>query len=275
MAETQLLSMPVAVPPPETDPVAFYATFVGKLTASSSPDTGLSVQVSAEAEITGLYAPIKAAMRFVPAGTQVGETTVVADTLILQTWPPAYISLKDEMETPLPSEIHVENVDAQAVRNAVQPLFAAINRSDEAVESFMTGDGLLKVEAGTPVGAAAVDENAVSPETPDSVKILLFDATGTTINPLPFLVNVADLLQIDKTQHPLLSQLDLDGWVEVVVIDAVGAPISGEAYTLYLADGTTRTGVTDENGRIYETGISAGGWWIDIPGYPSFALLDE
>src|SRR4051794_24865241 len=114
MTDAQL-SMPVAVPSAGTDPTTFYSKFVGKLTPAWSPQTGLVVWVANEADIARLHAPMKAAMRFLPSGTDVGGTPVSADTLLLQTWPTNYVAIKDEIRSAVPSEIRLENVDTVAV----------------------------------------------------------------------------------------------------------------------------------------------------------------
>lgn len=266
------LSMPLAVVPAGDDPATIYAGFAGKMMPSWSPSDGLIVWVAAENNIARLHAPTKSAMRFAPAGASVGGVPLALDTLLLQTWPTTYVGIKNAIKTSVPSEIRFENVDAMAVRNSVTPLFTAIGRSNAAVDAFMAGDGLLRVTAGIAIGAAAPTDDAPSAAVPNRVRILMFDSFGAPLNALQFFSNAADYAGIDKTQHPLLSQLDLDGWIEVVVLDTSGTPLSGEQYALYLSDGTNRTGTTDASGRIYETGIPAGGWAIDIPNQPSFEL---
>ena len=268
------LDMPLAVVPVGTDPATYYASFSGKLTPSWSPSEGLVVWVAAENEISGLYAPIKAAMRFAPAGTTIGDTTLATDSILLQTWPTTYITLKRAFPSPVPSEIRIENVDAAVVRTMVSVLFAALGRTTAAVDGFMRGEGLLKVDAGAPIGTAAAATGAPSPTTPNKVKIVMSDAAGNSLNPIQFLSDASDHAGIDSTQHPLLSELDLDGWVEVLVVDASGTPLSGEPYDMYLADGTTRHGNTDASGRIYETGIPIGEWALDLTNHPSFEMLE-
>ena len=267
------MSMPVAVLPTGADPATFFATFAGNLAAFWSPTNGLLISVAAAPDIARLHAPIKAAIKFAPAGFSVGNIVVARNTLFLQTWPMTYLSAKEAIGTSAPAEIRIENVDALAVRAAVSPLFTAIGRSDAAVDIFMAGKGLLKVEAGATIGAAAPDPAAPA-ATPNRVKIQLFDGSGFELNPVQFLSDVATHAGIDKNLHPLLAQLDLDGWIEVVVVDEKGAPIAAEPYILYLGDGTTRSGTTGPDGRIYEAGIPAGNWGIDLPNLPSFSVMD-
>jgi hypothetical protein len=264
--------MPLAVPPNGVDPVAFYATFAGNLTASWTSDAALVVWVSPDIDIARLHAPMMAAIRFAPPGILVRGAPVIEHTIVLQTWPVSYVAIQDALASTVPSEIHMENVDPATVRLAVTPLFEALGRSDAAIDAFMAGDGLLRVNPGTAIGAAASVTGAPVPARPNRVSIQTFDASGQAVNPVQFFSNAADHTGIDKTQHPLLSQLDLDGWVEIFVVDASATPLANEPYVLYLSDETTRMGSTDANGRIFETGIPAGGWALDVPDHPSIAL---
>jgi hypothetical protein len=273
MANTEF-SMPMAVPPNGVDPLAFYATFAGRLLASWMPATGLEIWVAADIAVARLHAPIKAAMRFVPAGTPVGGAPTTEHTIVLQTWPVSYVAIQDALASTVPSEIHMENIDPAAVRQAVTPLFEAIGRSAAAIDAFMAGDGLLRVNASTAIGAAAPAAGAPAPATPNRVRIQLFDSSGRAVNPVQFFSDTADHVGIDKTQHPLLSQLDLSGWVEIFVTDASGVPLANEPYVLYLGDGSNRMGNSDASGRIFEAGIPAGGWALDAPNHPSFALRE-
>lgn len=269
-------SMPVAVPPSGSDSAAFYGGFAGKLRASWTPAEGLIVWVAAEANIARLHAPVKAALRFAPAGASVGGTRIEVNTLFLQTWPTAYTALKAAIRSPVPTEIRFENPDTAAVRNAVQPLFTALGRAQPAVDAFMRGEGLLRVAAGTAIGAAAAaGAGAPSPATPNRVRILLFNSAGAALNPVQFFSDAADHARVDKVRHPLLSQLDLNGWLEVIAADASGSPLADEPYELFLGDGTTRRGRTDANGRIFEQRIPAGGWGLDLTNHPAFTLLEE
>ena len=272
MGDTEL-SMPLAVPPPGVDPSTFYATFTGKLIAAWSPATGLVVSVDPSPAIARLHAPMKAAMHFAPAGSTIGGTPVQNNTLVLTTWPMTYATVKEILGPETPAQIRFENVDGTAVRAAVEPLFTAIGRPASVVDDFIAGDGLLRVGAGIEIGAAAPDP-AGSPSTPNGVKIKVLDATAADINPVQFLVEVATHLNVDKTLHPILAQLDLDGRIEVVALDEKGAPLQAEPYILYLSDGTRRTGITDSSGGLYETQIPAGSWGIDFPNHSSFTVLD-
>ena len=265
------LSMPLAVPPPGVDRIAFYATFSGKLVSEWTPATGLLISVDPLPDIARLHAPIKAAMKFVKAGIASGNAVVPRDSLFLDIWPMAYTAIKEILGTTTPAQIRIVNVDAAAVRAAVTPLFAAIGRPASVVDAFMAGDGLLKVAAGTAIGAAAPDPAAPA-TTPNRVKIEFIDATRSELNPVQFLSEAATHLQIDKTLHPILKQLDLDGWVEMIVHDETGAALAAEPYTLYLSDGSTRSGTTDAGGRLFESRIPKGGWGIDFPNHPSISV---
>src|SRR5205809_4041059 len=91
------VSMPLAVPDEGMDPTAFYATFAGKLAATWAVGDPLEVSVDADIAIARLHAPVKAAMRFAPAGTVIDESPLSSDTLLLTTWPLAYADLRESM----------------------------------------------------------------------------------------------------------------------------------------------------------------------------------
>lgn len=274
MANTDL-SMPVAVPPSGADPATFYATFAGRLTALWQPATGLSVWLAADPLIARLHAPMKSAMRFAPAGALVGGNPIPVDTVFLQTWPVAYPSIKSALQSAVPSEIRMGNVDPMAVRDSVTPVFSAIGRSNAAVDAFMAGNGLLLVEAGTAIGAAASEQSPPSPATPNRVQIEAFDASGAVLNSVQFFSKAAEHSGVDQSLHPLLSQLSQNDWVEIIVLDESGAPLAGEPYVLYLGDGTSRTGFTDAVGRIFETSIPPGSWGLDLPNNPAVVVQTE
>ncbi len=274
MTDNQL-SMPLAIPIEGVDPISYYLGFAGKLTASWTPTDGLVVWVASESTISKLHAPVKSAMKFVPAETVINEETIISNTLVLKTWPTDYVSIKETFPSAVPSEIRIENVDSAEVRSAVTPIFTAMGRSDTAVDEFMLGNGLVKATAGIPVGAAAAGSDGPSADTPNYVNISMFDGYGNSINPVQFLSDAAGIMGIDKDQHPLLSQLDLDGWIEVVALDVNDEPLVNEPYTLYLADGTNKSGVTDADGRIYETNLSSEEWAIDLPNHPSFHFVEN
>jgi hypothetical protein len=266
------IAMPVAVVPEGIDTAAFYATFAGKVGAV--PDAGgLVIDLAGDPAIARLHAPLKAAMRFVVAGQVVDGQAAAADTVLLETWPASYLSLRDRFSSPVPTRITLGPVEAQAVRDAVTPLFTALGRSAAAVEQFMTGDGLLRVLAGAAVGAAALAASPSDPARPRRVALSMQDATGQPVNPVQFLAEAADLAGIDRALHPLLNQLQTEGWLEVLALDAAGAPLADTPYALYLFDSSVRTGRTDAAGRIFETGLPPGGWWIDLPEHPAFDLV--
>lgn len=268
-------ALPIAVPPEGTDPLTFYGTFSGKISASWTPATALVVWLDASPDIARLHAPMKAAMRFVPTGTELHGAPAPADILILQTWPIDYARAKEELAGVIPSVIQIENVDRPAVRAAVSTLFTAIGRNEAAVDSFMTGDGLLKVGAGIDIGAAAPGSGAPSPATPNKVTIRLYDGEGQEANPVQFFSEAAEQAGIDGSAHPLLSLLDTQGWIELVITDAAGTPLAGEPFDLFFSDGTTRSGATDGDGRIFETSVPPGPWGLDLLNHPSFEIVSE
>jgi len=264
------VSMPLAVPPEGIDdPTSFYAGFTGRLRPSWSPADGLVVFLDDDPEIARLHAPLKVALRFIPAGTVVDEVTVEEDTLFLQTWPTVYTELRDLIDSPVPAEIRISNVAPDSVRESVRPLFTELGRDESALDEFMAGNGLLRVTAGTALGMAALDSEEMTPEMPNRVKIDMLDGSGTTVNPLQFLAEVATIAGLDISTHPLMSQLNLEEWIEVTIVDADGTPLHDADYVIYLADGSERRGKTDADGRIYETGTPIGNWWLDLPDYPS------
>lgn len=268
------LNMPLAVPDVGTDPPTFYASFAGRISASWAPGAGLNVWLASGEPFNRLHAPTKAAMRFYPAGSIVAGSPVATHTIVLQTWPLDYVSIRDSLRTEVPSAIHFANVDAASVRAAVTPLFADIGRPAAVVDDFISGNGLLRVEAGSRIGAAAVAPGGPGGLT-NNIGIVLRDQSGGVINPVLFFAAIADHLAIDKALHPLLSQLDLTGWLEVITLDEDGAPLAGESYVLYLSDGTTRQGNSDPNGRIYESGLPSGNWGIDMPNHPAFTIVEQ
>jgi hypothetical protein len=266
------IAMPVAVAPEGADAAAFYATFTGKVAVTAGA-TGLVIDLGSDPAVMRLHAPLKAAMRYVAAGQVVDGQSIAADSVLLETWPASYLVLRDQFSCPVPTRITFGGVDAQAVRDAVTPLFTALGRSTAAMDRFMTGDGLLRVLAGTAIGAAAPAASPADISRPRQVTMSMQDATGQPVNVIQFLAEAAALAAIDATVHPLLNQLETEGWIEVFVLGSDGAPLTDVAYVLYLSDDSVRTGQTDLEGRIFETGLPAGGWGIDLPEHPSFELV--
>src|SRR6266508_2443022 len=219
-------SLPIAVPPEGSDPATFYATFSGKISATWTPATDLIVWLDASPDIARLHAPMKAAMRFVPSGSDLNGSPANSDTLVLQTWPTDYANAKQELTAAIPSVIQIENVERTVVRTAVQTLYTALGRNEAAVDSFMNGDGLLKVDAGAEIGMAAAGSGPPSPATPNQVTLHLYSGDGSRANPVQFFSEAADQAGIDKTMHPLLTQLDLEGWIEVMVVDISGSTLA-------------------------------------------------
>lgn len=268
------LSMSLAVPDAGTDAQTFYASFAGRISASWTPGAGLSVWLASGEPFTRLHASTKAAMRFVPTGSVIDGSPVASDTIVLQTWPIDYVSIRESLAAEVPSAVHFENVDAPSVRAAATPLFAEIGRPAAVVDDFMAGNGLLRVGAGASIGAAAVAPGGPGGLT-NNVGITLRGPDGSVINPVQFFAAVADNLSIDRALHPLLAQLDLAGWVEIITLDEDGAPLASEPYILYLSDGNTRQGNSDATGRIFESGLPPGNWAVDMPNHPAFTIVEQ
>lgn len=268
------ISMPMAVPPEGDDPAAFYASFNGMLQVVSAPGDALAVRVAADPKFARLHAPLKAAMRFLPAGVPVNGSTADADTLVLQTWPIGLLALKTALSITPPSEIRFGNVDVAEVRAAAAARYTEIGRSAAAVDRFMEGVGLLRVKAGTAIGAASVAPLGSPPSPlPNLVTITLRSADGTDLSSMSVLLALAKAAKVDRASHPLLAILGSD-WVEIRATDADGQPLAETPYTLYMENGTKLTGLTGKDGRIYQAGLEAGPWAVDLPDHPSFALKD-
>lgn len=54
-------------------------------------------------------------------------------------------------------------------------------------------------------------------------------------------------------------------WIEIVLVDATGAPIAGERCRVRLPDGTTREARLDAGGRLMLDGIVAGSCEVTFP----------
>jgi hypothetical protein len=266
-------AMPVAQPPPG-DPAAFYATFAGKLTAAWNPGTPLAIRLDAPAAIAAVYAPIKSAMKYVPAGGMLAGAPVASNTVVLSTWPTTFVAAKETLGTAVPAEFRIANVDGPSVRAFAAAEYAALGGAVADVDAFMAGNGLLRVQAGAAIGTAAAVAGA-PPATPNGVDVVLLSGRGDALNPLEFFALAADAVGINRAQHPLLAALPIDGWVELLLVDSTGAPIANTAYVLYLSDGTQRNGNSDAGGRVYETGLPAGAWQLDVPAHPSIELLAD
>lgn len=269
------VSMPMAVPHAGEDPLVFYSSFAPNLEVSWIPGKGFVVRVAADPKFARLHAPLKAAMRFVPAGVPLtGGEVLETDTLVLQTWPVGLLALREELLVPPPAQIRFENVDTTELRTAVESLYSEINRSKAAADRFMEGGGLLRVKAGTAIGAASIaPANASTSPLPNLVVIRFVSAAGIELNPVSMLKAFADAAQVDNASHPLLSKVGTNDWIEIIVTNGNGIPLANEPYTIYFADGSDRSGLTDSEGRIYEEAVPAGNWALDIPNHPSFTLL--
>jgi hypothetical protein len=269
------VSMPMAVPQQGDEPTAFYASFAGMMQVVWTPGGEFVVRVAAAPNLGRLYAPLKSAMRFLPAGVQVHGNEAETDTLILQTWPIGLLALKNALSIQPPSEIRFGNVAAAEVRTIAAALYAEIHRSPAAVDRFMEGNGLLRVKAGAVIGTAAIAPSTAGVSLlPNLVTIAFRSADGAELNPISMLTAFADAGAVDKASHPLIAASGSADWVEIIATDATDHPLANEPYTLYLADGTTRVGATDQSGRIYETGLPAGQWAVDLHNHAAFALKD-
>lgn len=258
-----LFTLPLAVLPDGADPATFYGTFTGRLTAEQDGDA-VTVWVDADPALAAVHAPVKAAMRYAPD----------TDTLVLQTWPLAYTDLEPALESTVPATVLIGNVDPAGVREATRALYVAIGRPETSVDAFLAGDGLLLVEVGTPIGTAAAAAAPPDPARPHSVLVSATDADGAAVNVTQFFADGAALAGIDATLHPLLASIPLQGWIDVLVVDAAGAPLVAEPYELHLSDGTVRLGATDAEGRVVEAGMPPGGWGLDLSNQPSFAFVE-
>jgi hypothetical protein len=268
-----LFTLPFAVLPEGDDPATFYAGFAGKL-STELLDEGLTIWAADEPELLTIHAPVKAAMRFAAAGSAVDTDVLATDTLLLQTWPLTYTDLEPLFPSPVPAEIRIGNVDQTGVRAAVRDLYVAIGKPETSVDGFMAGEGLLLVKAGTPIGTSATGTAPPDLTRPKSVEVVAFDAEGSSLNVTQLFADGAVVGEIDATLHPLLAAIEIEGWIDVVVVDDAGNPITNEPYVLYLSDDTTRNGTTDAEGRITEDSMPSGVWALDLPNHPSFAFIE-
>lgn len=262
-------SLPFAVVPEEADSESFFATFAGKIVAQWNIDQGLVVDVSDEVLFGNLFAPLKSAMKLLPGGQVLDSGDVSVASLILETWPAAYMELREQFTSTVPSRTVFQNVDPDQVRLSVEQIYADIGGTPEEVDKFMDGNGLLLVPAGTQIGAAGNNPTASDPAMPHRVSVQFINAEEQLINPIQLLVEVAERLSIDAAVHPVLSQLETEGWVEIFVTDKAGNALPDEPYQFYLFDNSVRSGTTDSNGRLFETNVPDGGWWIDLTNHPS------
>jgi len=268
-----LFTLPLAVLPGGADPATFYGTFTGRLSAEQDGDA-VTAWVAADPVLATVHAPVKAAMRFAPVGTVLDTAPLATDTLVLQTWPLAYTDLEPALPSAVPAVVLIGNVDRAGVREAVRGLYVAIGRPETSVDAFLAGDGLLLVAAGAAVATAAPGTAPPDPARPNSVVITAADADGAAVNVTQLFADGAALAGIDAALHPLLASIDLEGWIDITVVDEGGAPLAAEPYELHLSDGAVRTGTTDAAGRIAETGMPQGVWGLDLPGRPSFAFIE-
>lgn len=89
---------------------------------------------------------------------------------------------------------------------------------------------------------------------------------GNAYNPPEyfFTVEVNGIKAGMEQESRLLTYRD---WIEVLLTDGVSEPIPEEPYILYLPDGTTKEGDTDDKGLIQEKGIPPGTVYIEFPSY--------
>lgn len=68
----------------------------------------------------------------------------------------------------------------------------------------------------------------------------------------------------EKTKAISAEEVD---WVEIRLIDDSGKPIGSQAYSVRLADGSTREGVLDADGSAFLGGIKPGSCEVTFPGF--------
>src|SRR5438105_15285461 len=184
------MTMPIAVPDTGIDPATYYTQFADNLDATYTEASGLLISVADDPTLARLYAPIKSAMRFAPAGTEINGTALATDSLLLATWPTTFPAAKTALGASAPAQLRFENVDAAEVRAAVTPIYQAIGKGAEALDAFLAGNGALRVQAGDVVGLPATDAGA-PPTTPRQMRLLAYDGAGVELNAVQFLSDLA------------------------------------------------------------------------------------
>ncbi|MDO5773956.1 MAG: SpaA isopeptide-forming pilin-related protein [Spirochaetales bacterium] len=72
-------------------------------------------------------------------------------------------------------------------------------------------------------------------------------------------------VKCDDAESNESGQLDVMGWIKTQFRDRrTGKPIANRKYTIYLSDGTTKTGTTDSDGFVYEKDLKHGGYYIEF-----------
>jgi hypothetical protein len=71
-----------------------------------------------------------------------------------------------------------------------------------------------------------------------------------------------------------IKQMSETHWIEILVVDEDGEPVSDQQYTLRLTDGSTQEGRLDGSGRIYLSSIQPGVVEISFPKMIEFGVPD-
>ena len=75
----------------------------------------------------------------------------------------------------------------------------------------------------------------------------------------------AFIVEADGVESEESEQLDVMGWIRTQFKDKkTGQPISNRKYTIYLSDGSTKTGTTSSDGFVDEKGLKHGEYFIDF-----------
>lgn len=236
MSAEAATALPVAQPPANTDPAAYYALFSSNIQASWSPASGLVIRLGAADPVPTLHVPLHALVRFVPSGQPLeeGGTPIVENTLVLRTWPVDFLKLGAALGEPVPALIVLGNVDRDTARDAGRKLVesAPIEIDPSAIadilDSYLEGSTKLLASASEKLGNANVDPN--QPDLPRRVTVRMYDQAGSELNPLYYLQIFAELAGIDIDANPLLSLLDFASATEpslisqLVQIEDPGSP---------------------------------------------------
>ncbi|HKQ50378.1 MAG TPA: IPT/TIG domain-containing protein [Phycisphaerae bacterium] len=212
------LAMPVGLHPTGEDPETFYAELESRIEAQTSTASVVSIWTDPNDRYSGIYAMIKAAVRYAPTGAPGldGTTPVTTPTLICRTWVWDYLSLQSASggrSVPTLVVAVYSNLDEAAVRIditvefAANPVYADLT-SDEraaAVDEFMSGDSVVLVSAGTRLGRGAQDTAHASAYR--KVELSLHDAESSLLAPAFQFSVFATLGGPLVDAHPLLKLL--------------------------------------------------------------------
>lgn len=274
MADTTA-SFPIAVPPDESDPATLYASFSGAFDAELS-ETGLRFWTTDDATLRQVYSILRGAMRFVDTGeTLVGSELATSPSLVVKTWPTTFLELRNGLVTPPISVISyegLETADIEAALSArITDSLGTVDPADLAtmVSTFMAGTGaLVLVNTGALIGGAETAGDGPTGLTRGTT-VRFWGADDTTLDPDAALTQLQSLIVYDTTGHPLLAAVSLGQTLTLTCFDESGTPLASTAYTLYVPGGTNRTGTTDANGVLRETGVD-GPWFLDLPDASNF-----